>query len=77
MASGCNQPVADVCDSGLVATTSPCNNCLTLECCPEAEVCAGNPGCQKCLDVDAPPSCAPAYAPLAACKAARCPQACP
>jgi hypothetical protein len=66
-----------VCDSGLAASTIECDHCLTFECCPEAEACAGNPVCQKCLIANAPPSCAPSYAALAACKSMRCPAACP
>jgi hypothetical protein len=77
MASGCNQPATAVCDSGLVADTSDCDTCLTLECCPEAEACTGG-GCQMCLAANAPPSCGvPAYVALGACKVARCPGACP
>jgi hypothetical protein len=72
----CSTMSTSVCDSGLVAITASCDACLTVECCPEAEACAGSPACQMCLAVNAPASCAPAYAPLAQCRSQRCPAAC-
>jgi hypothetical protein len=73
----CNQAPTSVCDSGLVANTNTCDECLTIECCAEAEACAGNGVCEKCLSADQGPQCAPVYAKLGACKASRCPKACP
>jgi hypothetical protein len=74
----CEQPVATVCDSGLVTNALSCDLCLTVECCAEAEACAGDPLCTKCFDTNAPPSCGgPTYAQLHACKAASCPVSCP
>jgi hypothetical protein len=66
-----------VCDSGLVANTPTCNECLTIECCAEAEKCAGNGVCEKCLTVNGGPQCSPVYAPLGACLVSRCAKACP
>src|SRR5262249_28912133 len=74
----CSQkPPSSVCDSGLAANSAACDACLTIECCAEAEKCAGDGVCEKCLTVNAGPQCDPVYAPLAACMASRCPKACP
>jgi hypothetical protein len=75
----CGPPDTVVCDTGLAASTTFCDHCLTLECCPEAEACAVDPLCTKCFTTSAPPSCEGpgAYAQLMSCQSSRCPTACP
>jgi hypothetical protein len=74
----CSNPTPAVCDSGLQAPSTSCGNCLTIECCAEAEKCEGSASCHECfVSGPNPPACDPAYAVLDECRATRCGKVCP